>query len=152
MNRRQFINRVAVVFLASSAPVRSALAAEEIYTGLVPGVALGGYDAVAYFSQRKPVKGLAEHATRYNGATWHFASVQNRDAFVADPHRYAPQYGGYCAWAVASGYTAKGDPQIWRIVDDKLYLNYSRRVQRRWSKDIRGNISRANGNWPDVLN
>jgi YHS domain-containing protein len=113
---------------------------------------VGGYDPVAYFTQNKPVEGSADITTEYMGATWRFASAENRDSFVADPKRYAPQYGGYCAFAVSSGYTAKGDPQAWSVVDGKLYLNYSKGVRDRWEQDIPGHISKADGNWPAVLN
>jgi hypothetical protein len=84
------------------------------------------------------------------GATWRFASAEHRDRFAVDPERYAPQYGGYCAWAVSQGYTAKIDPAAWKIVDDKLYLNYSKDVQSQWSSDIPGNIAKADANWPGI--
>ncbi|MEM6666964.1 MAG: YHS domain-containing (seleno)protein, partial [Pseudomonadota bacterium] len=71
--------------------------------------------------------------------------------FAANPARYAPQFGGYCAWAVSEGYTAKGDPKHWKVVNGKLYLNYNGRIQRRWEKDIPGHISKGNANWPNVL-
>ena len=84
------------------------------------------------------------------GAAWRFANAANRDAFAADPEAYAPQFGGYCAWAVSEGYTASTVPEAWRIVDGKLYLNYSRRIQSRWERDIPGNIARGTANWPDL--
>ncbi|MCB1436054.1 MAG: YHS domain-containing protein [Rhodobiaceae bacterium] len=130
-----------------------ALAAKaQIYTGLLSGTAVGGYDPVAYFTEGKPVAGSAQFTHSWQGVTWRFASAANRDAFKAAPERYAPQYGGYCAWAVSQGYTAKGDPQIWKVVGGKLYLNYSAGVQQQWSQDIPGNIAKANANWPKVLN
>ncbi|MEL7173254.1 MAG: YHS domain-containing (seleno)protein, partial [Pseudomonadota bacterium] len=85
------------------------------------------------------------------GATWRFSSAENRDLFVENPEKYAPQYGGYCAWAVAQGYTAATDPEAWAIVDDKLYLNYNKSVQAKWEKDVPGHIASADGNWPTVL-
>ncbi|MCU0854511.1 MAG: YHS domain protein [Rhodobacteraceae bacterium] len=115
------------------------------------GIAIDGTDAVAYFTQAAPVAGLAEHQVEWQGAIWRFVSEANRAAFAADPSAYAPQYGGWCAWAVAEGYTASTVPEAWAIVDDRLYLNYSRRVQRQWSRDIPGNIARADANWPGVL-
>lgn len=115
-------------------------------------LALNGYDAVAYVTDGKPVKGLPQLSTTWSGAVWRFASAEHRDAFLKDPERYAPQFGGYCAWAVAHGYTANGDPEAWRIVDGKLYLNYSKRVQKRWEADIPGHIIKGQANWPDVLN
>ena len=156
MNRRQFVSRgsaalLALVILPNLAPAGWA-ASDEIFTGLVEGVAVGGYDPVAYFTEDKPVKGNEDITAEYKGATWRFASAANRETFLADPERYAPQYGGYCAFAVSSGYTAKSDPEAWRIVDGKLYLNYSKGVQKRWSQDIPGHISKADSNWPGVLN
>lgn len=122
-----------------------------VYTGWFGKVAVGGYDPVAYFTQGKPVKGEARFAHKWNGAEFRFASAANRDAFRADPARYAPQYGGYCAWAVANGYTASGDPRVWKVVGGKLYLNYNAEVGRTWSRDIPGNIAKGNRNWPSVL-
>ena len=113
--------------------------------------AIRGYDTVAYFTQKKPVKGNDRYLLEWNGATWYFANAENRNHFKANPAKYAPQYGGYCAWAVANGYTASTDPNAWRIVDGKLYLNYSVGVQEKWSQDIPGNITRGDKNWPDVL-
>ena len=83
---------------------------------------------------------------------WLFSSAENLAAFEADPDAYAPQYGGYCAWAVSQDYTARGNPKNWTIVDNKLYLNYSNKIQARWEKDIPGFIALADGNWPSVLN
>jgi YHS domain-containing protein len=137
---------VAMVNLAIAAP-----RAQPVFTGLVSGVAVGGYDPVAYFTVGKPVKGRDDITLQHEGATWRFANVENRDAFKADPQKFAPQYGGYCAWAVAEGYTAKGDPEAWRIADGKLYLNYNKSVQKTWEKDIPANVRRADGNWPKVL-
>jgi YHS domain-containing protein len=114
------------------------------------GTAIEGYDPVAYFEEGKPVEGDSDHAYEWMGATWYFASAENRDRFAADPEKYAPQYGGYCAWAVANGYTAKIDPQAWAVVDDKLYLNYSLDVQQQWRQDVPGNISKADANWPGI--
>ena len=112
------------------------------------GVAIRGTDPVAYFRQGRPVAGRADLALDWAGTTWRFATEANRDAFAADPARYAPAYGGFCAWAVAEGYTAPIDPAAWRIVEGRLYLNYSRSIQRRWERDIAGNIARADANWP----
>lgn len=112
------------------------------------GVAVRGTDVVAYFTVGDAVPGKPEFRHDWNGAAWHFASAQNRDAFAADPQRYAPQYGGFCAWAVANNYTAPIDPEAWRIVDGKLYLNYSRFVQLRWDMSRAVNISKADTNWP----
>lgn len=123
----------------------------EIYQGLVSGVGAGGYDVVAYFAEGQAVRGDATHVHRWRDANWYFASPENRDRFAANPSRYAPQYGGHCAWAASQGYTAKGDPRNWDVVDGKLYLNFNGSIQRRWQRDIPGHISRANANWPGIL-
>lgn len=117
----------------------------------VDGIALGGTDPVAYFTEGRPVPGDPAITFDWKGATWRFASAANRDAFAADPARYAPAYGGWCAWAVSRGYTAPTDPAAWRIVGGRLYLNYSLEVRARWEKDVPGNIAKADRNWPKVL-
>ena len=137
-----------LAFLLLSAPVA---AKEPVYTGTFSNLAVSGYDPVAYFTDGKPVEGSAAFEHKWNGATWRFASAKNLEAFKADPQAYAPQYGGYCAWAVSQGYTASSDPNAWRIVGRKLYLNYNREVQQTWEKDAAGNIVKADGNWPKVL-
>ena len=122
-----------------------------VYTGALSNVAAGGYDVVAYFTEGRPVRGAAAHRILHQGAEYRFATAENLARFRANPGSYTPQYGGYCAWAVSQGYTAAGNPQNWRIVDGRLYLNYNSEIQRRWEGDIPGHISRANGNWPRVL-
>ncbi len=91
-------------------------------------VAIKGYDAVAYFRQGAPVKGSPAFKQQWMGATWLFSSAEIRDLFAADPDKYAPRYGGYCAYAVSEGHTASIDPEAWKIVDGKLYLNYSKGI------------------------
>lgn len=114
------------------------------------GRALGGTDPVAYFTDAAPVQGSNDFATEWMDATWTFASNDNRQAFEDDPTAFAPQFGGYCAWAVSQNYTASTDPDAWRIVDGKLYLNYSKRIQRKWEGDIVGNIAAGHANWPGL--
>lgn len=114
------------------------------------GVALKGYDPVAYFKQQKPVPGLPEYSYSWMGAVWQFASAGNRDAFVANPDRYAPRFGGYCAWAVSHGYTADVDPRAWKIAGDKLYLNYNDSVQKKWELDMEKWIEAGERNWPTL--
>lgn len=126
-------------------------AKDQVFTGLVSGVGAGGYDVVAYFTDGRALRGSADHAASYNGATWHFANADNKAAFEANPAKYAPQFGGYCAWAVSQGYTAKGDPNHWSVVDGKLYLNYNGSVKSRWEADIPGHIASGRANWPGVL-
>jgi YHS domain-containing protein len=115
------------------------------------GLAIHGYDAVAYVTKGTAIKGRAEFEYRWQNVTWRFESDQHRERFAKSPELYAPQFGGYCAWAVSRGYTADIDPEAWRVVDGKLYLNYSKRVQRRWEQDVPGNIAKGNSNWPGVL-
>jgi YHS domain-containing protein len=111
------------------------------------GLALKGYDPVAYFTEGQPQIGRDEFKAEWKGAQWHFASAQNRESFLGAPEKYAPQYGGYCAWAVGHGYTAKGDPEAWKIVDGKLYLNYDQGVKQKWEQDIPVLISKGDENW-----
>jgi hypothetical protein len=115
------------------------------------GLALQGYDVVAYATDSASVRGRAEFEYRWQNVVWRFASAAHRDEFARAPERYVPQFGGYCAWAVSRGYTADIDPHAWRIVDGKLYLNYSKRVQRMWEQDVEGNIAKGRANWPGVL-
>ena len=134
-----------------SATPAPALAAPEIYLPPFTKVALSGYDPVSYFAAGGPIKGDARYATTLKGVEYRFSSPANLARFRANPNAYLPQYGGYCAWAVAGGYTAKGDPLAWKIVGGKLYLNYDQSVQKRWAKDIPGNIAKGDRNWPQVL-
>ncbi|MEZ5953062.1 MAG: YHS domain-containing (seleno)protein [Hyphomonas sp.] len=127
----------------------AANAEPPIYTARFSNLAVQGYDPVAYFTDGMPVKGSDAFTTEYMGATFQFSSAANRDAFVADPAKFAPQYGGYCAWAMADGNYAKGDAKFWRIVDGKLYLNYNAGVQKKWVKDIPGFISKADTEWAE---
>lgn len=122
-----------------------------VYTGNFSNTAVQGHDPVAYFTDGAPVKGSKKFSTTYQGAEYRFSSAENLSAFEADPAAYAPQYGGYCAWAIAQGKTAKGDADYWAIVDGKLYLNYNRKVQEDWNEDRLGFIDSANTNWPNVL-
>ena len=122
-----------------------------VFTGLVAGVAVGGHDPVAYFAEGKPVVGNPQITLKHDGATWRFSSEDNRRAFQADPAKFAPRYGGYCAYAVAQGYTAKGNPEAWSIVDGRLYLNYDKNVRRTWEQDTAGNIRAGDAHWPAVL-
>lgn len=132
--------------------VVAAEAGKPVYTAWLSKTAVGGYDAVSFFGEGGPVKGQKEQAFEYQGAVWLFANREHLDVFKADPARYAPQYGGYCAWAAARNELAPGDPAYWTIIDGKLYLNYSRKVQADWEKDIPGFIVKADRNWPGLSN
>ncbi len=129
----------------------SALAKSEINTSFIASIAIEGTDPVAYFTEGTAVRGSSDYTHRWKGAEWRFKNAANRDAFVADPEKFAPQFGGYCAWAVSQGYTASIDPKAWTIHGDRLYLNYSKGVQAQWSEDIPGNIAKGERNWPKVL-
>ena len=129
------------------ASVATGSAAVEPFFKFEEGLALKGYDPVSYFTEGKPEIGSIEFEAEWKGARWHFASAQNRESFLSAPEKYAPQYGGYCSWAVAHGYTAKGDPEAWKIVDGKLYINYDQGVKQKWEQDISGHISKGDENW-----
>ena len=134
-----------VLFIAGG--TSPALAGDQIFTSW--GKAIRGYDPVAYFTEGKPVEGDSDFTHRWMDAKWYFASAANRDAFAKDPERYAPQYGGYCAWAGSQNYTASIAPEAWRIVDGKLYLNYSKGVQAQWiAGGIDKLIPQGDRNWP----
>ena len=127
--------------LAAKAPVEAVNKNGE-------GIAIKGYDPVAYFTKAEPVKGSAQFAHHWMGATWWFATAEDRDLFVKDPDKCSPQFGGYCSWAVSNNNTADIDPTARKIVDGKLYLNYSKSVQKMWEKDLNKRIEDANRNWP----
>jgi len=112
--------------------------------------AINGYDPVAYFTEGKPVKGKEEFTYNWNGAMWHFASAQNRDKFKASPEKYAPQYGGYCAYGTADGHKATTEPDAWTVSNGKLYLNHSKSVQTRWQSNQKQYIEKADANWPAI--
>ena len=138
---------VAGLLLASAAV---ALAVSPVNKSTFGGVAIKGYDTVAYFTDHRPVKGSREFTHEWNGAVWQFASAEHRDQFARDPGKFAPQYGGYCAWAVAHNDTAGIDPSAWKIVDGKLYLNYDADIQKKWAADIPGHIKKADEYWPGL--
>ena len=114
------------------------------------GMALKGYDPVAYFTIGKPMPGLAQFSITYNGAVYRFASAANRDSFIAAPYKFLPQYGGYCAYAIALNTIADIDPDEWTIVNSKLYLNNNFLSQTLWSLDKPGYIAKGDQNWPRV--
>lgn len=143
MNRRHFL--ISTAAMAATVAIAPAYAAK---TNLLDGVAIQGYDPVAYFTEDKPVEGLAKFTAEHEGAVYRFASQQHLDAFLDDPARYLPQYGGFCAFAVAKGALASIDPTAFTVVDDKLYLNYSKSVRKQWQTDIPGFVDRADTNWP----
>jgi len=113
-------------------------------------LAIGGYGPVAYFSDSKPTKGKADYTAVYNGAIYQFASAEHRDLFRANPEKYTPQYGGFCAYGVAKQRKFSADPEAWRVVDDKLYLNLNKKIQKTWLKDVPGYIKSSEQIWPEI--
>jgi YHS domain-containing protein len=109
--------------------------------------AIKGYDPVAYFKTGEALKGNDSFSFTWHGMTWYFSTKENRDLFAASPEKYAPQYDGYCAWAMTESRLAITDPEVWKIVDGKLYLNCSRAAFEKWSTDIPGHIKKADANW-----
>jgi hypothetical protein len=115
------------------------------------GVAINGYDPVAYFVEGRPVQGRKDLSVKWLGVMWRFASEANRQAFEMDPRAYAPQYGGYCAYGLSHGAIVSTVPEAWRIHEGKLYLSSSAEALREWAADIAGNVRRADANWPGAL-
>ena len=111
---------------------------------------ISGYDAVAYFTEGKPTRGNGHHVTVFDGVTYLFASEENKKTFEANPKKYIPAYGGYCAFGVTEEKKFVADPEAWKIVDGKLYLNLDKDVQAEWGKDVSGNIRKADGIWPGI--
>ena len=142
-NRFSRVIAIAALSLLSTA----ALAGEFFETD---GVALRGYDPVAYFASAEPQQGQAQYSYEYKGSKFYFASDANRRAFMAMPEKYAPQFGGYCAFGTAQGYKVSTQPDAFAIVKHKLYLNYDKKVQKIWQQDVPGNIQQAEKNWPEV--
>lgn len=130
----------------------SSLAKAPIYTSFFSNQAVSGYDTVAYFTQSKPVQGRKKFSYKYKGENWYFSTNQHLNLFKADPEKYAPQYGGYCAYAVAKNDTASSDPEQWTIVNGKLYLNYNAEIKYKWLKNKTEFIQQADQNWPSVIN
>jgi YHS domain-containing protein len=154
---RRFLSRVffMTVIIGAAAVAGPFASSDARADGFVnidgAGVAILGYDPVAYFSEGAAVKGDSRFTAQWQGATWHFASAANRDAFAAAPESYAPQYGGWCAFGATEGYAAETDPvEAWTIVDGKLYLNWDKDVKSQWSQDIPGNLSKSESNWPAI--
>ncbi|MEO8503264.1 MAG: YHS domain-containing (seleno)protein [Acidobacteriota bacterium] len=115
------------------------------------GVAIHGYDPVAYFTDQKAVEGSSDVTFEWQGATWRFATAEHRKLFAAEPGKYAPQYGGYCAFAVAKNSTADIEPEAFTLIDGKLYLNYDAKIQETWRKDTKGYIQKADAFWPQMI-
>ncbi|STQ90781.1 YHS domain-containing (seleno)protein [Iodobacter fluviatilis] len=132
----------------------SALAYDEASTAAInvdaKNVALKGFDPVAYFTVHSPTLGNAAYSANHNGVTYHFSSQENLAKFNANPAYYAPQFGGFCAMGVALDKKFDGDPEAWKIVEGKLYLNVTKQVQKKWLEDLPGNINKAYQEWPAI--
>jgi YHS domain-containing protein len=144
--RRKILPQAALLW-ALAGP---ALAVTPVNTKALPGVAIKGYDPVAWFEGGAPAAGSEAHTVDWMGASWRFTSAEHAAQFEAAPERYAPQYGGWCAYAVANGRTADIDPRAWAIVDGKLYLNYSLDIKAKWDADREAFIQKADENWPGL--
>ena len=149
LTRRSALTLLAAAPAALTLGTKAFAASPQIYAE--NGIAIDGSDAVAYFDGQGPVPGSSDHSLMWNGAQWLFSSADNLAAFTADPEAFAPQYGGYCAWAAAQGYVAPTHPNAWTIYEGKLYLNANRRIRSRFEKDIPGFIQSADDNWPGIL-
>jgi YHS domain-containing protein len=160
--KNQFIKRnlVLAIILSTSTIVttlpQQAFAYDETSTSALnvdkQGLAIKGFDPVAYFTESAPIAGSEKFSATYKGARYHFANAKNRDAFKANSEKFVPQYGGFCAMGVALGKKLDGDPQAWRVVDNKLYLNVNKEVQTKWLEDVPGNLKKADSEWPQVSN
>jgi len=141
--KQLIIGGLALIASVASTPV----CAGDV-THSTPG--LSGYDPVAYFTDGKPVRGSGYHVAVQDGVTYAFANADHKKLFIANPNKYLPVYGGYCAYGVAVGKKFVADPEVWKVVDGTLYLNLDKGIQDKWQKDIPGHIKKANGNWSDI--
>lgn len=147
------ISTIAVAF-ALAGPVTSAFAVKQTggeYNTMFAGLGAKGYDVVSYFNANKPVAGSNRYTAEHGGVKWQFSSTENLAAFKADPVKYAPQFGGFCAWGVSVGKLFDVDPvNGWKIVDGKLYLNFNGDINATFSNDTEAYISKANRNWASL--
>lgn len=146
LDRRIFIGLAAAALAGGGAKAETLHPVNTL--GSSDGLAIRGYDPVAYFRDGGPRLGKSEFSVRHGGATWHFASAEHKTLFEADPERYLPAYGGFCAYGTSRGYLVKIEPEAWSIVDGHLYLNYDLDVRKTWLGRARIYIARADGNWP----
>lgn len=142
---KKLLSAVSAVLLISLSVV-----AQKSEVFVTNNVAIHGYDAVAYFKESKPVMGNKANSLSWNNATWYFSSKENLDAFKKEPQKYAPQFGGYCAYGLSQGHKAPTDPEAWTIVNNKLYLNYNKDVQKMWKAKTDEYIPQAEKNWTEI--
>ncbi len=150
MVRRTFLALAALACITAPLAAQAQDAQHPVNTLGAPAdnVAIRGYDPVAYFREGKPHQGSPEFAAQHDGATWWFASAEDKALFEADPEKYMPAFGGFCAYGTSRGYLVKIEPEAWSIVDGRLYLNYDLGVRDTWAKDPKGYIAKAQANWP----
>ncbi len=151
MSSRAWSSRVATAIAVVAFAAAPLLAVSPVNKSFFGNVAIEGYDPVAYFTDSKPVEGKSDFSYEWQGASWHFASAEHRDLFAKEPEKYAPQYGGYCAYAVSQGSTAGIDPEAWTVHEGKLYLNYDKKIQAKWTADMASYIDKADANWPKMI-
>lgn len=142
---------LSTAFILLSALFFNASALAQNYDARTDQLAINGYDVVAYFNQSDAIEGTSDFSTEIDGKQYHFASAANRDIFIADPDKFKPQYNGHCAYAASLGAVASIDPTAWTVVDDKLYLNYSRATRDTWREMTQANITAADGYWPTIM-
>ncbi len=146
LTRSSLFGALSAVFLACAAH------AQDTPVYFAPeGMAMGGYDPVSYFEGDVPVQGQPEISVMWKGAEWHFASHQNRELFEGNPRAFAPQFGGYCSYAMAHGVLKSTDPSAWRVVDGRLYLTHSPEIEQMWRQDQGEYIQQAREYWPEIL-
>ena len=142
--------RSIVFSLALSLSISVAAIAQTSEVYQKDGIAINGYDAVAFFTEKMPVKGDRQFKYSYKNVDWLFSSSDNKELFKTSPEKYAPQYGGYCAFGTADGHKAPTQVNTWTIADDKLYFNYNMKVKDMWIKNMQPNIEKADKNWPTI--
>lgn len=154
----QLLLVAAVVIVAGCAGRRGGVAATSqagrekvLVNRSKEGVALQGYDPVAYFTDGKPVKGIAKYSVRHHGATYYFASDEHRQMFLAEPAKYEPQFGGYCGYAASINKLSPISPEYWEIIDGRLVLQHNQKAWDLWHKDVPGNLMKADANWPGLV-
>ncbi len=143
---------VSLLFVSTNAQAGKMNSMDHTSGVAVSNVGVQGYDLVSYRNSEKPLRGNGNHVAEHHGVTYQFANEENKEAFAKNPHKYLPAYGGYCAYGVAVGKKFVGDPDVWKIVDNKLYLNLDNKIQGIWNKDISGNIQKAESKWTHIKN
>lgn len=140
---------LAIVGAIAMAPAAAGDA--PVYKSFFGQVAIEGYDVVAYFEDHRARQGTSKYSVAWNGAHWQFASPRHKDMFASDPERYAPAYGGFCAYSVAFGHAVKSDPEVFAIVDGRLFLLYSESARAAWADESPSMVAKADQRWPMVV-